>query len=58
MKRINGELYRRVKGHAGKVWYVRMTDAEVLERDLFHLVIVAVPSVLFLMGCWAAGFFG
>ena len=58
MKRIDGQLYRKVKGHAGKVWYVRMTDSEVLERDLFHLVIVAVPASLFIAGCFAGGFFG
>lgn len=56
MKRINGDLYRRVKGHAGKVWYVRMTDSEILARDLFHLVIIAVPAMLFIAGCFAGGF--
>lgn len=56
MKRINGELYRKMKGHAGKIWWVKLTDSEVLERDLFHLVIVAVPALLFLAGCFAGGF--
>lgn len=56
MKRIDGALYRKVKGHAGKVWWVRLTDAEVLERDVFHLVLVAVPALLFIAGCFAGGF--
>lgn len=56
MRRINGELYRRMKGHAGKVWWVKLTDAEVLERNLYHLVIIAVPALLFIAGCFAGGF--
>jgi len=58
MKRIDGVLYRKVRGHAGKVWWVRLTDAEILERDVFHLVLVAVPALLFIAGCFAGGFIG
>lgn len=56
MRRINGELYRKMKGHNGKIWWVKLTDSEVVERDLFHLVIIAVPTLLFLAGCVAGGF--
>lgn len=58
MKRINGELYRKMKGYNGKIWWVKLTDGEVAERNLFNFVIVAVPSVLFIIGCFAGGFIG
>lgn len=58
MKRINGELYRKFKGHDGRILWVKLTEDEVIERDVFRLVIVAVPALLFIAGCFAGGFIG
>lgn len=57
-KRIDGEVYRKMKGHAGKVWWVRMHPEEVRELHLYNAALVVVPLLMLLAWSLAAGLLG
>ena len=55
MKRINGEYYERVRFTGGKKYLVKVSQAEVDERQLYWLSVVAMPLVSILVMAAAAG---
>ena len=57
-KTINGETYQKIKGHAGKVWWVRMSPAEVRELHLYNISLVVGPLLTILVWSLAAGLLG
>ena len=57
-KTINGETYQKIKGHAGKVWWVHMSPTEILERRLYNITMVAAPLLTILVWSLAAGLLG
>ena len=52
---INGWPCQKVKTAMGHVMWVRMTEGEILERDVYLLMVLATPLVMILVFAWAAG---
>ena len=55
MKVINGWPCKRVKTQMGRKFWVRMTEDEIIEREIFRLLVACVPLICVWIGAWAAG---
>ena len=55
VKRRNGKFYRKFKGQMGRVYWIEMSEEEVLEADLFRLIVAVTPLITILLFAWAAG---
>ena len=47
-------MYKTLKTSMGRKYRVRMTEDEIMERDLFRLAVVAMPffGTILLMAVW------
>lgn len=55
IRNINGHKYRSVKTQMGHKFWVRMSDDEIIEREVFRLLVAATPLILVWVFAWAAG---
>ena len=58
MKKRNGRYYAKEKTSTGRVYWMEMSDEEVIEHDLYWLTVVLTPLVMILGFAWAAGMLG
>ncbi len=47
--------YRTFKTTMGHKIRVKMTDQEIIERDLFRLLLLVIPTAMIWAFAWAAG---
>ena len=45
----------KIKTAMGNILWVRMTEDEILEREIYRLLVVATPLLLIWACAWAAG---
>lgn len=57
MKIINGWPCKKIKTAMGHILWVRMTEDEILEREIYRLLVVATPLLMIWAWAWAAGIF-
>lgn len=55
MKIINGWPFKKIKTAMGHIIWVRMTEGEIMEREIFRLIVVATPLLMIWAWAWAAG---
>lgn len=55
MKIINGWPCKKVRTAMGHVLWIRMTEDEILARDVYRLIVAATPLLMILLFAWAAG---
>lgn len=55
MKKRNGKYYRRFKSAMGRVYWVQMSDQEVMAADLYRGLLVLMPLLMIALFAWAAG---
>lgn len=56
MKRTkDGWPMKRVKTAMGHVIWVRMTEDEIMEREIMRLVIAATPLIMIWVFAWVGG---
>lgn len=55
MKKLNGNYYRKFKGHSGRVYLVQVPPEEVLAADVFRLTVILTPLLFIAICAWAAG---
>ena len=51
----NGWPHRRVKTAMGHVMWVRMSESEIMEREIMRLVIAATPLIMIWVFAWVGG---
>ena len=49
------DQYRTFKTSLGHKIRVKMTEQEVIERDLFRLLLLVIPTAMIWAFAWAAG---
>ena len=47
--------YRTFKTTMGRKFRVKMTEEEIIERDLFRMMLIVVPFAMIWAFAWAAG---
>lgn len=47
--------YRTFKTTMGRKFRVKMTEEEIIERDLFRLLLLVIPTAMIWAFAWAAG---
>ena len=47
--------YRTFKTSLGHKIRVKMTEEEIIERDLFRLLLIVIPTAMIWAFAWAAG---
>ena len=55
MRKRNGRYYRREKTSMGRVFWMEMSTAEVIEHDLYWLTVCLMPILCIALFAWAAG---
>lgn len=55
MRKRNGRYYHREKTSMGKVFWMEMSAAEVIEHDLYWLTVCLMPIICIAVWAWAAG---
>lgn len=55
MKVINGWPCRQVRTQMGRKYWVRMSPDEIVEREVFRLLVAATPLIGIWIFAWAAG---
>ncbi len=55
MKIINGWPCKKIKTAMGHILWVRMTEGEIMEREIYRLIVAAVPLLTVWIFAWAAG---
>ena len=51
----DGWPLRKVKTQMGHKFWVRMTREEIIEREVFRLLVAATPLIMIWVFAWAAG---
>lgn len=49
------DQYRTFKTTMGRKFRVKMTEQEIIERDLFRMMLIVVPFAMIWAFAWAAG---
>lgn len=49
------DQYRTFKTTMGRKFRVKMTEEEIIERDLFRMMLIVVPFAMIWAFAWAAG---
>lgn len=49
------DQYRTFKTTMGRKFRVKMTEQEIIERDLFRMMLIVVPFAMCWAFAWAAG---
>ena len=55
MKKIDDWPYRKVKTAMGHKLWVRMTPDEIVEREIYRLLVAMIPLLFVWIGAWAGG---
>ena len=55
MRKRDGRYYHREKTSMGKVFWMEMSAAEVIENDLYWLTVCLMPIICIVLWAWAAG---